>query len=105
MKTREELQNLKRQWGDDPCWDLEETEGFEEYRDELMSFVKNHRVTRRKEEMAENERAANAFGVYRNSVDLDQFGGMLNALLSRLDEMEEELRRLRARNCGCTGDE
>lgn len=37
-KTRNEVENLKRQWVVDPCWDLEDTEGFEEHKDELLEF-------------------------------------------------------------------
>ena len=41
MKTRIEVEALKRNWRDDPCWDIYETEGFEEYRDELVTFQTN----------------------------------------------------------------
>jgi len=40
MKTRAEVDELKRQWKRDPIWDIEETEGFEEYREELIEFHK-----------------------------------------------------------------
>ena len=35
MKTREEVEKLKAEWLEDDSWDIEDTEGFEEYRDEL----------------------------------------------------------------------
>jgi len=38
MKNREEVETLKRQWEKDACWDIEETEGFEEYREELLRY-------------------------------------------------------------------
>lgn len=41
MKTREDVEDLKHKWKQDPCWDIEETEGFEEYRDELKAFRLN----------------------------------------------------------------
>ena len=31
-KTIQEVEKLKANWKNDPCWDLYETEGFEEYR-------------------------------------------------------------------------
>lgn len=37
MKTQSELDDLIRQWKTDPCWDIEDTEGYEEYRDYLLS--------------------------------------------------------------------
>jgi hypothetical protein len=40
MKTREELENLKTDWRKDPFWDIEDTEGFEEYREELIEYHK-----------------------------------------------------------------
>lgn len=33
--TREQVENLMAQWDADPVWDLEDTSGYEAYRDEL----------------------------------------------------------------------
>ncbi len=38
MKTRDEVENLKRNWLTDPCWDIEDTRGFEDYYFELSVF-------------------------------------------------------------------
>lgn len=38
MRTPEEVADLKRNWRNDPCWDIEETEGYEDYRDELLAY-------------------------------------------------------------------
>ena len=38
MKTIEEIEKLKKDWQRDPCWDIEMTEGFEEYRNILFDF-------------------------------------------------------------------
>lgn len=37
-KTREDVESLKLNWKSDPCWDIYDTESFEEYRDELTAF-------------------------------------------------------------------
>jgi hypothetical protein len=37
-KTLEEIEKLKRDWKDDPCWDIEDTVGFEEHKEELLDF-------------------------------------------------------------------
>jgi hypothetical protein len=37
-KTREEIDRLKANWRQDPCWDIEGTKGFEPYHDELLAF-------------------------------------------------------------------
>lgn len=38
MATKEEVEKLKASWSKDPIWDIEETEGFEEHREELKFF-------------------------------------------------------------------
>lgn len=38
MKNRSDVDRLKSQWVSDPCWDIEDTDGFEDYRDELVQF-------------------------------------------------------------------
>jgi len=37
-KTPEEIQELKDNWRRDPCWEIEDTEGFEEHREELLAY-------------------------------------------------------------------
>lgn len=39
-KTPIELDTLKKNWMQDPCWDIEDTEGFEAHRAELLAFRK-----------------------------------------------------------------
>ena len=38
MKNREEVEQLKQEWYSDPMWDIEDTEGFEEYKTELTQY-------------------------------------------------------------------
>jgi hypothetical protein len=38
--TREDVERLKQNWLKDPCWDIEDTEGFENFRDELFEYRK-----------------------------------------------------------------
>ena len=61
MKTREEVEALKRNWLEDPCWDIEDTEGFEEYAVELRGYHVEWRS--RWEAAREKEEAAR----YRNT--------------------------------------
>lgn len=37
-KTTQEIQALKENWKKDPCWDIENTEGFQEHREELIEY-------------------------------------------------------------------
>ena len=48
-KTRTEIEDLKRGWLKDPCWDIEETEGFEAHREELELFHATMRAKWKKE--------------------------------------------------------
>lgn len=38
MTDRQEIEELKSNWKEDPCWDIEETEGFEAHKQELYVF-------------------------------------------------------------------
>lgn len=62
VKTREDVEKLKRDWQADPCWDLAETDGFEAYRDELKAFEAEHHARwerqRAEREAAETDRVA-----------------------------------------------
>jgi hypothetical protein len=41
MRTREQVEHLKIDWKADPTWDIENTDGFEDYRDELRIYHEN----------------------------------------------------------------
>lgn len=40
-RSRDEIEALKENWKRDPCWDIETTEGFEAYADELLAYHKS----------------------------------------------------------------
>lgn len=46
-KTEQEIQALKDNWVKDPCWDIENTDGFEEYREELLAWRKDLEIKHR----------------------------------------------------------
>lgn len=37
-REREEIESLKRNWRNGPCWDIEATEGFEAHQKELLTY-------------------------------------------------------------------
>lgn len=37
-KTTQEINDLKAGWKKDPCWDIEDTEGFEDIKTELLEY-------------------------------------------------------------------
>lgn len=49
MASQEDIAKLKADWLEDPCWDIEETEGFELHRKELLEF----RIAENAKNMAE----------------------------------------------------
>ena len=44
MKTRAEIDKLILDWREDPCWELEDTEGFEDHRTELLGVRMERRA-------------------------------------------------------------
>jgi hypothetical protein len=56
-KSRDEIEDLKRQWRKDPHWDIEETEGFEAHREELKAYndeMQNEWAAQRKERIVDD---------------------------------------------------
>ena len=51
MPDRQAVESLKANWSYDPAWDIEHTEGFEEYHDELLAY----RLTMEEEWAAERQ--------------------------------------------------
>jgi hypothetical protein len=62
-KTRGEVQALKDNWESDPCCDVWETEGFEEYEAELRLFQEEREVEFRRLHQVELLAVAKALGV------------------------------------------
>ena len=54
-RTAEEIKKLKDGWLKDPCWDIEDTSGFEAHQNELQSF----RILHESKWKAEREEKAN----------------------------------------------
>lgn len=71
MKTKEEIDELKSQWLADGIWDIEDTEGFEEHRKELLAFRIKHEKQMEGERMrqealiSEKARKLGVEGLYR----------------------------------------
>lgn len=60
LKTKEDIESLKKNWLSDPCWDIEDTEGSEAHREELEKFHEEKKLewtkARLEREWAEMER-------------------------------------------------
>lgn len=57
MKTEEEISKLKSDWYQDPIWDIENTEGFEEHKSELLSYRRQCEAGWEKAAKYRNERS------------------------------------------------
>jgi len=90
MATREDVEHLKCDWASDGTWDLETTEGFEEYREELLVFRLQTEAEWRQRRQAALERKAEELGVPGN-VKLAEY---VLQLERRLDKMGDALDRL-----------
>lgn len=66
MKSRKKVEELKKNWMNDPCWDIYETEGFEEYRDELFEFQKRRETENEEIRLKELNDKADSLGISGN---------------------------------------
>lgn len=66
MKTPEEVEELKKQWRHDPIWDIEDTEGFEAHRQELLEFHEEYRKDRDRRYSEYLEKEAERIGTVGN---------------------------------------
>ena len=89
-KTREEVEKLKREWVSDPIWDIEDTEGFEEYREELLEFaLKQQEIW---EEEAEQKRIEEA--EYARSLGVEGLYKLVKKLEKKCDRYEKAIELL-----------
>lgn len=70
-RTPEEIKHLKEQWSLDPIWDIEETEGFEDHKEELSAYRHKCEAEWEAKKLAEEKEideaaeAAGVKGIYR----------------------------------------
>lgn len=90
MATELEINNLKADWTQEPIWDIEETEGFEEHREELRRFHDEMSARWESERRERDLATAARVGLDGNA----EVGAMLNALLSRIADLENQVKEL-----------
>lgn len=94
LRTPEEVADLQARWLADPCWDLEETPGFEAHRETLLQFRQNAEAAWSAERAARLATRADALGC---SFALAEYIEGLEARLQRADtRLEDALDRLAA---------
>lgn len=89
-KSSKEITELKQQWLADPCWDIEDTEGFEAHAQELKEFRREMEA-----EWAADRREKLA--VYMQAVGLDPSLVAHQKLAERLRMLESRLAKLEDR--------
>lgn len=89
-QTPEAIEALKRSWRADPCWDIEDTDGFEVHRDELVQYREAFEAELRARAQAALEAYAETLGCPDN-LKLAQY---VRGLETRLEHFEERLRSL-----------
>ena len=87
MKTQVELDKLITQWTNDPIWDLEGTEGFEEYRDHLLTVSRRQKEKWRNEDRERAMRKARELGCPAN-IALAQY---VITLEKRIEQLENAI--------------
>lgn len=92
MRTQADIDKLKRSWLADPSWDIENTDGFEAHRGELLKyrqFVEMENLARREMDiqvgMASYECSRGTFLV------IEQLTRRLDAADRRIGELENSL--------------
>lgn len=88
MPTPEEITRLKHEWIADGCWDIENTEGFEEHREELLSWRLVYEQQEREKRNQELLAKAEKLGAPGN-IDLARH---VEGLETRIDRLEQAVR-------------
>jgi polyhydroxyalkanoate synthesis regulator phasin len=88
--TRSDVEKLKSDWLDDPCWDIYDTEGYEAYYDELKAFQEGRDARVALAEQRRLSDLANKLGIPGN-IALAKYMDALTSRISRLEDGVNEL--------------
>ncbi len=86
-KKREDVERLKAGWKNDPCFDLYNIEGFEEFWDELREYQEHCEAAWKQEWLEQLKIKAEELGCTGNL----KLAIYVTRLESRLEKMEERL--------------
>jgi hypothetical protein len=89
IKTREEIENLKTGWLQDPIWDIESTEGFEEHKEELYNWARGIKQERKNKE---NQRLLDRANKLEISVSVMR---CIEDLEKKIDWLENKFEKLK----------
>ena len=83
MKTRKTIEELKQNWKSDPCWDIEDTEGFEEHKKELLEYRLMVEKKKKREEAGRVHTLCETYGCNNEMLK------MIESLQYRITELEK----------------
>lgn len=89
MPTQDEIDKLKKNWLADPCWDLENEDGFGEHREELLKF---RLETESAWQLEEEERIARRARVVEIDTDITKPGAAQS--IRTYEEIETGVRNI-----------
>ena len=89
MATQDEIEKLKKNWLADPCWDIEDEDGFGEHREELLMFRKETEV---KWKLEKEERSAHRARVVEIDTDITKHGAAQS--IRTYEEIETGVRNI-----------
>lgn len=92
MKTKEEVEELKREWCADPCWDIWATEGFEDHCCELWLYQEKKKEEFMWERIAKGNALARKYGCPGNP----ELAETIDSLMQRVANLENNAPGLKA---------
>lgn len=96
-KTLADLKALLQSWREDPSWDLDKTEGFEELRGELRLYQKMHETMKHEAYRQKALELAEGLGIPGNlalSYYLMETNDQIRVLRARVEELEHSLKEM-----------
>jgi hypothetical protein len=89
LRTEKRIEELKKNWSADPCWNIEETEGFEAYKEELKTY-------RLQKELEWSEQYNNQLMLFAESIGLKdnlKLAEYIRSLQNRIYQLEQNTDR------------
>lgn len=93
MATRKEIEDLKHNWNGDPCWDIEDTEGFEDHKEELE--LHRYKMQEKWRESYDNELKKYANKIGAGSQKLADY---IRTLERSIEDLKEKVYRIQNPN-------
>jgi molecular chaperone GrpE (heat shock protein) len=102
---RQEIEELKAGWASDPCFDIEDTEGFEDVREELLQFRQEMEFKWEEQRLTRIRKMAQEFGFvigndglycveHPTHVEPKRFIESMEKILDHIDALEDRLEQV-----------